>query len=445
MVIKQQNADYRIFHRIVLKETNVKMHIRALYDDCRFSSEKKYEVIHIPMEHVWDAGDGAGEGNSDEIPDMRIISDIRVVDGTLQFCCRFPGEQEHCITVEEIEGDTKKHIGDFHVYSVDRDLFERMPYKGDLHIHSRYSDGIEPPAYVAAACRRIGLDFMAVTDHFQYLPSVEALEAFKGIRTGFLICHGEEVHPPQSTVHIVNFGGKFSVNELFNKQEYYDDLAAMDKAMEETPADISRRQYLSCVWCFNKIREAGGLGIFCHPFWVYLNRYDVSSRLVSYIFKKQPFDAYELLGGYPLAEINSNTLQVAYYNEMRSQGKKIPVVGASDSHGCETGELFGWYYTIVFSKKLELSEIINSIKDLYSVAVEALPSQTAKVYGPFRLVKYALFLIKYVLPEHDDLCYKQGEWMLRHLDGDRDAADKIAELEEQLLDKFESNWQVESN
>lgn len=29
--------------------------------------------------------------------------------------------------------------------------------------------------------------------------------------------------------------------------------------------DEDAYQYASCVWCFDKIREARGLGIFCHP------------------------------------------------------------------------------------------------------------------------------------------------------------------------------------
>ena len=49
-------------------------------------------------------------------------------------------------------------------------------------MHSHYSDGQESPAYVAAACRREGLDFMALTDHGQYKPSLEAQQAFENVR-----------------------------------------------------------------------------------------------------------------------------------------------------------------------------------------------------------------------------------------------------------------------
>ena len=85
------------------------------------------------------------------------------------------------------------------------------PYKGDLHIHSNRSDGREPPAHVAARCRQIGLDFVALTDHHQYAPSLEAIAAFTAAPVDLALYPGEEVHAPGNPIHIVNFGGRFSV------------------------------------------------------------------------------------------------------------------------------------------------------------------------------------------------------------------------------------------
>jgi predicted metal-dependent phosphoesterase TrpH len=83
----------------------------------------------------------------------------------------------------------------FSVYSVNDDLLSRVPYKGDMHIHTYYSDGIESPAYVASSCRKIGLDFVAITDHGKYFPSIEAIDTFKDLDLDFKIFPGEEVHP----------------------------------------------------------------------------------------------------------------------------------------------------------------------------------------------------------------------------------------------------------
>ena len=136
------------------------------------------------------------------------------------------------------------------------------------------------------------------------------------------------------------------------------------------------------------------------------------------ILERQPWDALEIIGGYHLFEVESNWLQVARYHEERGKGKRIPIVGVSDAHGCERGELFGWYYTMVFAPTTDLPDLVQSIRDLYSVAVEALPGQDARAHGPFRLTLYAQFLLREILPLHDGLCLEEGRLMLAHAAGD---------------------------
>jgi hypothetical protein len=40
-----------------------------------------------------------------------------------------------------------------------------------------------------------------------------------------------------------------------------------------------------------------------------------------------------------------------------------------------------------------------------------LPGEVVRVYGPFRLVKYALFLLREVFPAHDELCREESAAM----------------------------------
>ena len=42
-------------------------------------------------------------------------------------------------------------------------------------------------------------------------------------------------------------------------------------------------------------------------------------RLPFYLFEQQPFDAYEVLGGYHRTAMDSNTLQAARYHEERAK------------------------------------------------------------------------------------------------------------------------------
>lgn len=355
-----------------------------------------------------------------------------IADGTT-FTTDFPAEGEYIVLIE-----TPKGMATLSLYALEDDLYQRRPFRGDVHMHSSCSDGKEAPAFVAAACRRIGLDFMALTDHWQYQPSLEAMHAFDHLPIDLRIYPGEEVHVPRLPIHegiregstpahIVNFGGSFSINEWMHNHE-----AQFDKEVQELvrsyqlkDSSIDWRSYCECVWTFDKIREAGGLGIFCHPYWFTRYRYDVPEFLTNLIFEEQPYDALELIGGYHLFEIISNHLQVSRYHDERSQGKRIPIVGVSDAHGCETGTLFGWYTTLVFSPSDAFQDLKASIMDLYSVAIEALPDRVPVAHGPFRFVRYAQFLLRDILPAHDALCYEEGLLMHDHLEGDMGAVAKL--------------------
>jgi hypothetical protein len=331
---------------------------------------------------------------------------------------------------------------EFRFYALEADLFERKPYKGDLHIHSQRSDGREPPAYVAGACRRIGMDFMAVTDHRLYEPSLEAQRAFQGMPVDLRIYPGEEVHPPDNPLHIINFGGSYSLNRIFREEEarYRAEVASIAAGLEGFPEDVDRYTYASSEWCYREIRKAGGLGIFCHPYWFTRHRYDIPERLVSLLFERQPYDALEVIGGYHLYEVESNDLQVARYYEERAGGKHVPVVGVSDAHGCERDDLFGWYYTVVLSPSLELPDLVASIKELHSVAVDWLPNSPPRVTGPFRLAKYVHFLLREVFPLHDALCLEEGRLMLAALAGDGQAAGQLAEYQGRVAGLYYHLW-----
>jgi hypothetical protein len=348
-------------------------------------------------------------------------------DGTARVSVSCRREQEHVIVLRR-EGSDEEAAG-FRVYSVQGDLLERRPFKGDLHIHSCRSDGKDPPSEVPAWCRRIGLDFMAVTDHGLYEPSLEAQEAFAGLPVDLRILAGEEVHPPRNPAHIVNFAGRSSVCALYEEPDtYLTEVRRIAERLTGLPEGVDPFQYASCLWCFDRIREAGGLGIFCHPYWFYQNHYTPPGALTSHLLAERPFDAFELIGGFYRSEADSNTLQVARYHEERAAGGPMPVVGCSDAHGCNTGDLFGWYYTIVFAPSCDRPHLIESVRDMYSVAVEAIPGGVPRAYGPFRLVKFALFLMREVFPQHDALCREEGDLMLSHLRGDAGAADKLGAM-----------------
>lgn len=433
--MKSEIRHYDVTPRLLRADEEAILTVRPLFGHVRFAAGKAYRVEHYLM-------DGPVPGRSSPcILDHRVKPDR---DGTLRIRSRFPGEQEHClrITPAQIRGQPASHKGipiELRVYSLRPDLFARRPYKGDTHMHSSQSDGGESPAYVASACRRIGLDFMAVTDHHRYEPSLEAIRAFAGVKLDLAMYPGEEVHPPDVPVHMVNFGGRFSVNKKFRTVQYQREFRKLVASLAGTlPPGVVPGHAAGCLWSFAKIREAGGLSVFCHPHWVHDCTYNVAEALNDWLFRKRPFDAFELIGGYWRSQLESNQLQSAWYTEQIGRGRAVPVVGASDAHGCHN-DLFGWYYTIAFASSRD--GLLDAIREGWSVAVEDLPGDTVRPRGAYRLVKYALFLSREILPLHDELCAEEGRLMLAYCGGDRQAAATLSRLSGRCDRLYDRLWQ----
>jgi hypothetical protein len=430
--MKKETRYFDVFPQIVRAHTEIEVTLRPRFDHCRFDTAQTYQGMLIPV------GGASHQMSGREAPRVQLTPQA---DGSLQVACSFGAEQEYQLVVERlVEGRDPVAVAEIHLYALEDDLFARRPFKGDTHMHTHHSDGKESPAYVAASCRRIGLDFIAITDHRRYAPSLEAQRAFAGLPVDLRIYPGEEIHPPDNKVHMVNFGGSFSINDLFSSDEYRREVDLIASKLDGLPAEVDRYPYASCVWCFDKIRQGGGLAIFCHPYWIYRRRYDVPAALTDLLFERQPFDALELIGGYHPYEVESNILQVARYHEERARGKRVPIVGASDSHGCETGELFGWYYTIAFAASANLADLVGSVRELYSVAVEAMPGEHPRAYGPLRLVQYAQFLLREIFPQHDELCFEEGRLMLAYAGGDLTAAEALCRLRGRVAQLYNHVW-----
>ena len=347
-------------------------------------------------------------------------------DNTLNVEFFFAAEQEHLIRIYKIIQTTgpdfkREKVFEARFFSVNPDLFGRTPYKGDIHMHSCHSDGKESPAHIVALSRELGYDFMALTDHRKYAPSLEAIEKYNGVEIGMEIFPGEEVHSPDNSVHIVHAGGKYSVSESFEsdsgKEEFLDDVKKKIESLKDKdiPEEVNIHMYASSLVVFDKIREAGGLSMFCHPFWISWDGYNHSMAVTEALVRDRAFDAYELIGGFDRFMVDSNTLQVAYYHELRAQGIKMPVLGVSDAHTMTRNRLFGWYYSIIFSKSNKFEDIKGSIVNFYSTAVEKAEGESARIYGEYRFVKYGLFLLKEFFPVHDRLCKAQSEMLKAHM------------------------------
>ena len=339
-----------------------------------------------------------------------------VLNGAIHITYEFAREQEYRLKL--FLSETEHSI--LSIFALDQDLYRRIPLKGDLHVHTTYSDGSESPETVPAYYRQEGFDFMVISDHYNYQGSVAAKDFYKDVKIDLNIVNGEEVHPPNSfSAHIVNFGGAYSVNDLFKNDEarYFKDIETISATLD--PADFENAQdlyvYASCLWVREKIHAAGGMSIFAHPHWIVGTGYHVKDYLTTMLFKNKMFDAFELVGGQSQHE---NNMQLAFYMTALKNGYgDIPIVANSDSHWVtqikDNTINFSEAYTLVFAVANERTAIIDAIKKGYCVAVEHPHGQRPRVYGDYRLVSYAMFLLGEYFPLHDDMCREEGRLMLQ--------------------------------
>ncbi len=425
--MKMELHDYDIFPKVFPVGVSAQITVRPLGVHSKFSGEYKIMVQRLDGGHI---GHAFSAWNHTDY----FVSPCE--DGCLRFA--YTADKEGELVVRIYKKDSDRRVVQLNLYALAEDMADRIPLRGDLHMHTCRSDGRQCPAVVCANYRKHGYDFFAITDHNRYYPSLEAIETFKDVPIEFNICTGEEVHLPDlapdhiNDVHIVNFGGKYSVNAILldeHTEEFGNDIdkrrfegfpcpdqltedeyrAEVDAlaATLDIPEGIEPFTYASCVWVFNHIKKAEGLGIFCHPYWI-SNVYQVPESLTDYMLKTRPFDAFEVLGGENYYE--QNGLQTHKYYEIKAQGYDFPIVGSTDSHSSVNNENAYVASTMVFSPANECEAIIDSIKKYYSIAIDGI-SKEYRLVGDFRLAKYANFLLKEYFPLHDDLCYEEGRAM----------------------------------
>ena len=110
-------------------------------------------------------------------------------DGIYSYEYAFQNEQKYSIRIRLGED-----IVNSSVYALDNDLLDLRPFKGDTHIHTTRSDGKKPPLETACDYRAAGYDFIAITDHHEYAPSIEAQNEISSRTDEFTVFRGEEVH-----------------------------------------------------------------------------------------------------------------------------------------------------------------------------------------------------------------------------------------------------------
>lgn len=315
-------------------------------------------------------------------------------------------------------------------YPVDDDLFRRFPLKGDFHSHSSESDGKYDPETVGAHGRKAGLDFLALTDHYQLAPSVTLLKNFERFSlSSYLLLPGEEFHSKPTVLHSVAIGHSRGVNDWSNAhvEEFEQEVKAAGKIFEDQGLNKFELYATACAEVlYNKAREFGArLVIFSHPYNRPGHRFNAPPAHVDALLKRRNFDAIEL--GYGLQNRTVFTTLAKLRDEAR-EGRFYPVVGVSDAH--DTSTRLGYSCTIAFAPTPDLDGIADAEKNDFSVVGRLAEKDGAIFLGNFRLVNFAYFLHEFYFPRHDEICRRQGETILKWLETRE--AEKLRDTKQEL-------------
>lgn len=423
---------YRFTPGVLQAGKKTKVTISPIDLERKFKDDVTYRILVLPSTR--------NMRGVTKVPDRTIY--VNGKNGELSFEYFYEKEEEYFISV--FIGDDKKKMFQFSVYAVDSDLYELRPLKGDQHCHScptdttllRNKDGSDTPPVIPAWYRSEGYDYMTLTDHERYFGSVEMNKYYADVNLGITMNHGEEVHAPKNYVHIVNFGGKFSVNEL-----YQNDLAKFEEEVKEImeTEDIryfDKELYAINIWVSKKIREAGGIAVFCHPHWnPYV--YNVSDEMTKMFMEDGLFDAYEVVGA---TTFGQNNLKLALYNSLKDEGIKMPpMLGSSDCHTFYYPDAtFRRRYTITYAKENTTDSIIEAIKDYKTTPVEWVGSEYI-VHGSYRLVSYTRYLMEWYFPLTKQICEEEGMLMRQYIlgiEGAKEELNKRANNVENFWKKF---------
>ena len=427
---------------VIPVDREVTITIRATNDE-----EKKF-LAETPVYYLSDAGfwtDDQAHGAPPWSPEWQPMQVSRG-DGFLSFPLKVPSEGWHNLRlgtpVPGKRGKFPPKTPFLQIYSLADDLFAMRPWKGDIHQHStRCGHAKIEPQIVPAYNRRQGFDFMALSEHRKQPPSIEAMEAAAPWKSGLVLFPAEEFHCRYDALHAVALGHRESITSYPAKhpEEFKRRVAAEKQRPIYRKYKLNAReleQAAIATVLFKVAREYGAVFIaYSHPVGLIGAQgiEDPTARYRTFMIENADYDALEMNSD--ITPFNGKTARAdrmmlmasLWGEESHRKGRIIPVVGVDDNHN-QAAEWFGNAYTIFFAPKCSLEDFVAAVKNLRTLAVRHPDQPTYMCFGPSRLMKFAHFLDKYYWPEHDRLCRKQGELLLKRAAGDMSVQPEIEKL-----------------
>lgn len=200
-------------------------------------------------------------------------------------------------------------------------------YKGNLHMHTPYSDGQASHSEIADAALSAGLDFVIVTDHNILVKGVEGYygDEKKG---HVLLLTGQEIHDRQrlpQVNHCLVYGIKEEmVDYAPNPQTLLDEIAKRDGlAFLAHPFDrrIMWQQSSSSIhWADWNVSGYTGLEI-----WNYMSSFKDLAET--------PWKTFRRVFNPEKAMLGPNPATLKKWDELLAQGRRVVGIGNADAHG----------------------------------------------------------------------------------------------------------------
>lgn len=224
-------------------------------------------------------------------------------------------------------------------------------WKGNIHTHSRQSDGMRDAADVCATYREAGYDFLALTDHFLAKYGFPIVETRPFRRPGFTTILGAELHAPAT-----------ALGELWH-------ILAVGLPADFAPTPPGETGPLLAA----RAIEAGAFVAIPHPGWYALTAEDANT-----------------LAGAHAVEVYNHTSQlrtergdgVYLADQLLAQGRRINLIAVDDAHFACADAFGGW--VMVKAEHNEPEALLTALKAGHFYATQG-PLIHHIAWGPDRV------------------------------------------------------------
>ena len=202
-------------------------------------------------------------------------------------------------------------------------------YRGNLHAHSTNSDGWLSPELLVRAYQRGGMDFLAITDHWNITDlSAQSSESF-------LILPGAEFHT----------GVGANGQDRLVASEYYHLVGVGITENLDRSAGFSAQQVI------DGIRAQGGYAILAHPYYTGVSQEEMLAV--------EGFAAMEVFNTVCEVMIDRGHSMV-HWDDLLSRGRQVCAVASDDCHHAYDDSLQGW--TVVKAPALTREHLLKALE-----------------------------------------------------------------------------------